>query len=82
MTLEEINYISQTIAAGAGIASLIYLAIQTRQAARSARAAVHENPASAVPRHIDKRNDAAFSGSRFKGNTGGADTTDDPDRRY
>lgn len=82
MTLEEINYISQTIAAGAVIASLIYLAIQTRQAARSSRAAMHENRASTVLRHIDKWTDADFSEIWFKGNKGAADMTDDEVRRY
>ena len=48
MTLEEINYIGQSIASGAVIASLIYLAIQTRQAARISRAAMHENRAATV----------------------------------
>ena len=38
MTLEEIYFVSQTIASVAVIASLVYLALQTRQAARSARA--------------------------------------------
>ncbi|UVO52583.1 hypothetical protein [Sphingomonas sp. SUN039] len=37
MTLEDINYIAQTIAAFAVVGSLIYLAIQTRQAREQTR---------------------------------------------
>jgi len=81
MTLEEINYLSQTIASGAVIASLVYLAIQTRQAARSSRAAMHENRATTVLRHIDKWTETDFSEVWFKGNTA-AGMTDDEIRRY
>jgi len=82
MTLEEVNYISQTIAAGAVIASLIYLAIQTRQAARISRAAMHENRAATILRHVDKQTEAEFSEIWFKGNSGVADMTDNEVRRY
>jgi len=82
MTLEEIYYISQVIAAAAVIASLIYLAVQTRQAARSSRAAMHESRAATVLHHIEKWSDANFSEIWFKGNTGSADMTDDEARRY
>jgi hypothetical protein len=82
MTLEEIYYISQVVAAAAVIASLIYLAIQTRQAARSSRAAMHENRVATILRHVDKQTEAAFSEIWFKGNTGAADMTDDEVRRY
>lgn len=58
MTLEEIYFISQTVASVAVIASLVYLALQTRQAARNAKAAMHENRAETVLRHIDKKSEA------------------------
>jgi len=82
MTLEDIYFVSQTIASIAVIASLVYLAIQTRQAARSSRAAMHENRATTVLRHIDKWTEADFSEVWFKGNTAAADMTDDEIRRY
>ena len=82
MTLEDIYFISQTIASVAVIASLVYLAIQTRQAARSSRAAMHESRATTVLRHIDKWTEADFSKVWFKGNTAAADMTDDEIRRY
>ena len=82
MTLEDIYFTSQTIASVAVIASLVYLAIQTRQAARSSRAAMHENRATTVLRHIDKWTEADFSQTWFKGNTAAAGMTDDEVRRY
>jgi hypothetical protein len=48
MTLEEIFYASQIIAAAALVGSLIYLALQTRQAARNQRAMMHANREQAV----------------------------------
>lgn len=76
MTLEEINYISQTIAAAAVIASLVYLAIQTRQAARNSRAAMHENRAATVLHHIDNMTDTEFHPIWLKGNSAAPDMSD------
>lgn len=42
MTLEEIYFVSQTISSVAVVASLIYLALQTRQTARNQRALMHQ----------------------------------------
>lgn len=54
MTLAEISDISQTIAAIAVVVSLVYLAIQTRQAARNAKAAIHEDRVSTILGHIEQ----------------------------
>ena len=48
MTLEQIFYASQVIAAAALVGSLIYLALQTRQTARNQRAMMHANREQAV----------------------------------
>lgn len=82
MTLEEIYFVSQTIASVAVIASLVYLALQTRQAARSARAAMHENRAATVLRHIDKISDSEFNPIWIRGNRGAADMSDADIARY
>jgi hypothetical protein len=42
MTLEQTSYLSQTIAAAAVVVSLVYLAIQVRQAERNQRALMHQ----------------------------------------
>lgn len=82
MTLEELYYVSQVIASVAVIASLVYLALQTRQAARSTRAAMHENRATTVLRHIDKISDAEFNPIWIRGNRGAADMSDADISRY
>ena len=76
MTLEEIYYISQVIASVAVIASLVYLALQTRQSARSTRAAMHENRAATVLRHIDKVTEEDFQPVWLKGLSAAADMSD------
>lgn len=76
MTLEEIYYISQVVASVAVIASLVYLALQTRQAARSTRAAMHENRAATVLRHIDKVTEADFQPVWSKGLSASLDMSD------
>lgn len=76
MTLEETYYISQVVASVAVIASLVYLALQTRQAARSTRAAMHENRAATVLRHIDKVTEADFHPIWLKGLSASPDMTD------
>lgn len=60
MILEQIFYASQIIAAAALVASLIYLAQQTRQAARNQRAMMHANREQAVEDISLKIGDATF----------------------
>ncbi|WP_395645581.1 hypothetical protein [Terricaulis sp.] len=43
MTLEQISYLSQTIAAVAVIASLVFVGVQIRQSEKSQRAVMHDN---------------------------------------
>jgi hypothetical protein len=42
MTLEQVSYLSQTVAAAAVVVSIIYLAIQVRQAERNQRALMQQ----------------------------------------
>jgi hypothetical protein len=60
MTLEDIFYASQIIAAAALVGSLIYLALQTRQAARNQRAMMHANREQAVEDISLKIGDPSF----------------------
>ena len=73
MTLEEIYFISQSIAAVAVIAFLVYLALQTRQAAKNSRAAMHESRAATELHHIDTMTDREFHPIWAKGNAAAAD---------
>jgi hypothetical protein len=57
MSLEHLYYLSQTIAAAAVLASLIYLALQTRQAARNQRAQIHDSRALWIVGVIQKSTD-------------------------
>jgi hypothetical protein len=76
MTLEALYYISQIVASVAVLASLIYLALQTRQAARSSRAVMHENRSATILRHIDKITEAEFHPIWTKGILAAADMSD------
>lgn len=76
MSLEALYYISQIVASVAVLASLIYLALQTRQAARSSRAVMHENRSATVLRHIDKVSEAEFHPIWTKGTLAAADMSD------
>lgn len=76
MTLEAIYFISQTIASVAVIASLVYLALQTLQAAQSSWAAMHESRAATVLHHIDTTTDCEFHPIWAKGNAAAADMSD------
>jgi hypothetical protein len=60
MSLEHLYYLSQTIAAAAVMASLIYLALQTRQAARNQRAQIHDSRALWLVEVIQKSIDPAL----------------------
>ncbi len=42
MTLEQVSYLSQTVAAGAVVVSIVYLAIQIRQSERSQRVMIQQ----------------------------------------
>lgn len=76
MTLEELYFISQTVAAVAVIASLVYLALQTRQAARNTRAVMHENRAASVVHFIDTVTAPEFHPIWMKGNNADPDMSD------
>lgn len=82
MTLEELYFISQTIAAVAVIASLVYLSLQTRQAARNTRAVMHENRAASVVHFIDTVTAPEFQPLWTKGNNADADMSDSEIERY
>ncbi len=60
MTLEQVFYTSQIIAAAALVGSLIYLALQTRQAALNQRAIMHANREQAVEEISLRIGDPAF----------------------
>ena len=60
MSLEQIFYTSQIIAAAALVGSLIYLALQTRQAALNQRAIMHANREQAVEEISLRIGDPAF----------------------
>lgn len=82
MTLEETYYVSQTIAAIAVIASLVYLALQTRQATRSTRAAMHENRVATVLRHIERATDPQSHPIWMKANSAAPDLSDAEIAKY
>lgn len=52
MTLEEIYWIGQTVAAVAVVVSLFYLALQTRQVARGQRSAMHLARSQEITAHL------------------------------
>ena len=60
MILEQIFYVSQIIGSATLVGSLIYLALQTRQAARSQRAIMHANREQAVEDIALKIGDPTF----------------------
>jgi hypothetical protein len=60
MSLEDFYYVSQIIASVAVLASLIYLAIQTRQAARNQQAQMHAMRLQAIREDIRRMADPAF----------------------
>lgn len=82
MTLNELSDVSQTIAAVAVVVSLVYLAIQTRQAARNAKAAIHENRAATIVGHIDQMMDSEFHPVWNRGNAATPDMSDADIGRY
>jgi len=60
MSLEDFYYVSQIIASVAVLASLIYLAIQTRQTARNQQAQMHAMRLQAVREDIKRITDVSF----------------------
>lgn len=82
MTLEDFYFISQIIATGAVLGSLIYLALQTRHAARSSRALMHENRASTVLRHLEMTTDAEFHPIWVRGILGATDMSENEILRF
>jgi len=82
MTLAEISDIAQMIAALAVVVSIIYLAIQTRQAARSAKAAVHENRIGTILGHIDNMIASDFYPVWRKGTQAAPDMSDDDVEKF
>lgn len=60
MSLEDFYYVSQIIASVAVLASLIYLALQTRQAARNQQAQMHAMRLQAIREDIKRATDPAF----------------------
>jgi hypothetical protein len=61
MSLEEIYYVSQIVAAVAIIVSLIYLAVQTHQTANNQRAMMHESRVQSIRETFEKIGDPAFA---------------------
>ena len=75
MSLEEVYYVSQTIAAVAVFGSVVYLALQTRQAARNQRAQMHDSRAQSLFEAIQKTVEPEVHGLLMAG--GKADPTMD-----
>jgi hypothetical protein len=82
MTLAELSDLAQTIAAIAVVVSIVYLAIQTRQAAQNAKAAIHEDRAATILGHIENMIDSDFHPVWNKGNRIAADMSDEEAERY
>lgn len=82
MTLAEVSDLAQTVAAVAVVVSLVYLAIQTRQAARNAKAAIHENRTATILGHIEHMTDSEFHSVWTKAGRAAPGLTDDEIGRY
>ena len=77
MSLEEFYYVSQIAASVAVLASLIYLALQTRQTARNQQAQMHAMRLQAIREDIKRITDPAFQHTFLSGMK--ADTELKPD---
>jgi len=73
MSLEEFYYVSQIAASVAVLASLIYLALQTRQTARNQQAQMHATRLQYVRDDVTRLADPAFSGTFRMGLAGDPD---------
>ena len=76
MNLEEVYYVSQIVASVAVLASLIYLALQTRQSALGQRALMHQQRILQMQGDLHKRTDPAVAEALIVAETGGAAITD------
>lgn len=76
MSLEAFYYISQIIASIAVLASLIYLAQQTRQTARNQRTLMHENRMQTISKDIELIVDPEFAPIWIRGSAGDPSLTD------
>lgn len=63
MSLEDFYYVSQIIASTAVFASLVYLALQTRQTSRNQQAQMHALRLQTINALIMKMGDPSFSGT-------------------
>jgi hypothetical protein len=81
MTLEAIYFVSQTISSVAVVASLIYLALQTRQTARNQRALMHQARVDTMLQEFAWGTDATMMPAILK-HTMPADTPDTDAERY
>ena len=61
MTLEEFYYVSQIIASFGVLASVIYLALQTRQTARNQKTALHQNRVTQIGNDFGRLTDPAIA---------------------
>jgi hypothetical protein len=70
MLLEEFYYVSQIVASVAVLASLIYLAVQTRQTSKNQQAQMHAARLQVINALVSKTGDPAFSQTWQTGLTG------------
>jgi hypothetical protein len=76
MTLEEIYYISQIVASVAVLASLIYLAVQTRQNTVGQRALMHQQRILQMQSDLHVRADPVIAAAQVAAEPGNADMTE------
>jgi hypothetical protein len=75
MSLESVYYISQIVASFAVLASLIYLAIQTRQTAKNQQAIIRQNRATRLTDLNARQGDPVVADAMRKGMAGDEDMT-------
>ena len=76
MTLESIYYLSQIVSSVAVLASLIYLALQTRQNTRGQRAMMHQMRIQQMQSDLQIRADPSIAAAIIAAETGANDLTD------
>ena len=76
MSLEELYYVSQIVASVAVLASLIYLALQTRQNALGQRALMHQQRILQMQGDLHKRTEPAVAEALIAAETGDAAITE------
>ena len=82
MSLEEFYYVSQIVASVAVLASLIYLALQTRLTARNQMAMMHENRIQTITHDTEIMMDPAFTPVLNRGMAGDDTLNDDEVMRF